>query len=277
MNMLNKYSFFGIKSTKTFIMTLTELQSKIANAKALDFGNIFNESIELFKKSWLQGFLMQLFVMILMIPFIFIIYVPFFIAVASQAENGQVDPQAFSTFMAGFSLIYIILFIIGILAISVISMALNAGLFRILRDLDAGKTVKTSDLFYFLKGKYIGKLLLIMLVTVLIAIPSALLCYIPLIYTMVPMSFFAVVFAFNPDFNVGDIVSTSFRLGTKKWGIAFCLILVSSILASLVGMLLCGIGTLITAPFMYHPIYFIYKHVIGFENNSEIDEIGTSI
>ncbi|MEZ4854863.1 MAG: hypothetical protein R2812_00135 [Gelidibacter sp.] len=257
-------------------MTLADLQSKVKNAKSLDFGNIFSESIELFKKSWLQGFLMQLFVMILMLPFIFIIYVPFIMMIVSQSENGQMDPNAFGTFMAGFSVVYIILFMIGILAIGVISVALNAGLFRILRDLDAGKTVKTSDLFYYLKGKYIGKLLLIMLVSILIAIPSALLCYIPLIYTIVPMSFFTIVFAFNPEFSVGDIVSASFKVGTKKWGIAFGLIIVSSILASLVGMLLCGIGTLITAAFVYHPVYFIYKHVIGFENDSEINEIGTN-
>jgi hypothetical protein len=59
-------------------MTPTEFQSKIANAGKMDFGTIFNQSIELFKKSWLQGFLMQLFVVILMLPFIIILYVPLF-------------------------------------------------------------------------------------------------------------------------------------------------------------------------------------------------------
>ena len=36
-------------------MLFSELQSRINNAKALDFGTIFNQSIELFKKVWVQG------------------------------------------------------------------------------------------------------------------------------------------------------------------------------------------------------------------------------
>ena len=36
--------------------TTSSLQEKIRNAKALDFGTIFSASIELFKKTWIQGF-----------------------------------------------------------------------------------------------------------------------------------------------------------------------------------------------------------------------------
>ena len=49
---------------------VTHVLEKISQAKALDFGDIFNKSIELFKKSWLYGFLFQLIVLIITLPFI---------------------------------------------------------------------------------------------------------------------------------------------------------------------------------------------------------------
>lgn len=273
--MLKKCTFFDILSTKKITnMTLTEIQSKINSARALDFGTIFNQSIELFKKSWLQGFLMQLFVIIIMLPIIVVMYVPFIMMIISQSQNGQVDPNAISTFLAGFSLVYLLLFFVAVILLSSVSVALQAGLFRILRELDANREVKTADLFYFFKGNYWGKMILLMLTSVVIAIPAALLCYLPLIYAMVPLSFFTIIFAFNPDLSIGDIVSASFKLGTKKWLLGFGLLFVSSMLASLVGLLMCGIGTIITAAFVYHPTYFIYKEVIGFENDNELNQIG---
>ena len=87
---------------------------------------------------------------------------------------------------------------------------------------------------------------------------------------MVPFSLFALIFAFNPELNVGDIVKISFKLGHKKWLLIFGLIFVCSLLAQVVGFILCGIGTLFTAAFVYHPTYLIYKEVIGFDNDDEI-------
>lgn len=52
-------------------MNLTQLQSKINNAKDLDFGTIFNQSMELFKKVWVQGLLTLIISGAMMIPFYF--------------------------------------------------------------------------------------------------------------------------------------------------------------------------------------------------------------
>jgi hypothetical protein len=258
-------------------MTFSEIQSRINNAKALDFGTIFNQSIELFKKSWLQGFLVQLFVIILILPFILVFYVPFLMMVITQSENGQVDPNTFSSFFAGFSLLYLVLFFVGILAVSVIQVALNAAFFRILKRLDDGEQVKTSDLFYFLKGKYIGNIIVLMFASIIIAIAFVLLCYFPIFYAMIPLSFFTIMFAFNPEMSITEIVKLCFSIGTKKWLITFGLTFVSSLLASLIGFLMCGVGTLFTAAFVYHPLYFIYKEVIGFDTNEQISTIENEV
>jgi hypothetical protein len=260
--------------TTNLMNTISYLQEKINNARALDFGTIFSASIELFKKTWLQGFLLQLFTVIVMLPLIIVLYVPLITMMIAQANSGYSGSDTYSDFFAGMSIIYILFVIVGIFVLGAVSVALQAAFFRIMRALDEGKTITTSDFFCFLNGKHLSKTFLLVLVTVIIAIPSVLLCYIPLIYMMVPFSLFALIFAFNPELSVGDIVKVSFKLGHKKWLLAFGLIFVSGLLAEIVGLLLCGIGTLFTAAFVYHPVYLIYKDVIGFDNEDEISTIG---
>ncbi|WP_375238955.1 hypothetical protein [Aurantibacter sp.] len=240
---------------------------------AIDFGDVFNKSIELFKKSWTHGLVLQLISMVIVLPIIIIMYVPIIMA-AIESENGQLDPEVMSGMFAGFTVVSFLLFFVGILVISVVAQALQAGFFRILKRLDYNEPVKTSDLFYFLKGQYLGHIISIMLASLVISIIALLLCVLPLYYAVVPMSFFTLFFAFNPELSVSEIVKLSFSIGTKKWLITFGLVIVASLLSSFVGFLMCGIGILITAQFTYHPIYFIYKEVIGFEDNEPLDEIG---
>ncbi len=255
--------------------TISSLLEKIASAKELDFGTIFGEAIELFKKTWLQGFLLQLFTLVVMLPLIIVLYMPLIGMVIAQQESGYNDNQAFTNFFAGMSVLYVVFVIVGIFVLGTISVALNAAFYRIVKKLDYNEQVSTSDFFYFIKGKYLSKIFVLMLASFGIGILGAILCYIPLIYAIVPLSYFALFFAFNPELSVSDIVKTSFKLGNKKWLISFGLIIVASLLAQIVGFLLCGIGVLFTATFVYHPIYLVYKNVIGFEDNNAIEEIGT--
>tara|TARA_R110000868_G_scaffold8606_19_gene44354 strand:- start:7360 stop:8142 length:783 start_codon:yes stop_codon:yes gene_type:complete len=253
--------------------TITSLLEKISNARPLEFGAIFNESLELFKKTWLQGFLLQLIIFIIVLPIIIVVYMPIIGLALAQSESGHDNPDAFSDLFTGMSVFYIIVIIIAIFALAAVQLALNAGFFRIMKKLDYNEQVSSTDFFYFFKAKYFNKTFLLMLVTVLIAIPAALLCYIPLLYVMVPMSFFSIIFAFNPELSIGDIVNASFKLGHKKWLLAFGLLIVSSILSQIIGLLLCGIGLLFTAAFVYHPLYLIYKKAIGFDGENEIEDI----
>ena len=45
-------------------MSFEEIQIKIQNAKALDFGTIFNNVFEMYKKVWLKGSLIMLLLVI---------------------------------------------------------------------------------------------------------------------------------------------------------------------------------------------------------------------
>ncbi|GAA3648028.1 hypothetical protein [Flavivirga jejuensis] len=254
--------------------TINSLLEKIENAKALDFGTILNESIELFKKTWLQGFLLQLFTIILVMPLIVVLYLPLIGVLIAQQEGDTSGFESFNGFFVGMSLLYVLIVIVGVFVFAAISVALNAAFFRIMKKLDYNEAVTTSDFFFFVKAKHLSKIFVLMLASFGIAILAALLCYFPIFYVIIPLSYFSLMYAFNPELSVGEIVKASFKLGHKKWLITFGVIMVASMLSQLVGFLLCGVGIFFTASFVYHPTYFIYKKVIGFKRTDAIDEIG---
>ena len=249
------------------MQSIERIIEKINQAVRLDFGNVLGESFELFKKTWLYGFLLQLVTFIIMLPLIVVIYVPIFTMLIAQAKNGHVNPDAFSGAFVGMSFFYITFIVVAIFALSAISFALNAGFFRMMKKLDFDEGVQTSDLFYFFKTAYFSKTFMLVLASFGIGLIAALLCYIPIFYVMVPLYYFALVFAFNSELSVNDIIKISFKLGNKKWIISFGLLIVASLMSQIVGLILCGVGVLFTAAFVYHPYYIIYKHVIGFEND----------
>lgn len=248
---------------------LNIILEKIQNAKSLDFGDIFNDSFKLFQKTWLYGFLMQLFSVIIMLPIILIFYLPLLFLFVAQVESGAYESHVYDDFLAGFSLIYLMLIFAGIFFLSTLSTALIAGLHRIMKRIDFDEEVKASDLFYFFRGKYLSKLFLLLLANMGISVIALMLCVLPIFFVIVPLSYFTLVFAFNPDLGVGDMITISFKLGTKKWLLSFGLIFISSILISLIAGITCGLASIFIAAFIYHPTYFIYKEVVGFGTNDD--------
>lgn len=251
-------------------MLLEDIHQKIANAKMLDFGQIVNDSIELFKKVWLQGLLMLLISVAFIIPFIFIIYVPLLLfGIADAASSGSFDG------LAPIAAIFMILaYLFFVFAMMVITFGLKAGLYRIMRQKDLD-IITADDYFYFLRKPYLGKTTNLALSVFGISIVAALMCFLPLIYVIVPLNLLVVVYAFNPEMSVSNLIKASFDLGNKKWFITFGLTIVAGFLAQMVGFMLCVIGVFFTASFAYIPSYFIYKEVVGFDA-SEVKRIGTS-
>ncbi|MBP0903142.1 hypothetical protein ACFSKN_14300 [Mariniflexile gromovii] len=244
---------------------INSLLDKIEKAKALDFGTIFNQSIELFKKVWVQGLVMLLLIMLLMVPFYLIMYLP-------MLGMGLIDPQSFQNMenMQDFTPLLMIPFIIFALLFSffamVIGLGMKASFYRIckLKDLEE---MGADDYFYYLKKPYLGKVIKLSLATFGISVAAMLLCFLPIIYVMVPIALMNAIFAFNPELSTSEIVKAAFKLGNKKWLLTFGLMIVSGFLAGIVGMLMCCIGIYVTTSFTYLPIYFIYKESVGFDKN----------
>lgn len=244
-------------------MTLHEIEERIANSSALDFGTIFNESIELFKKVWVQGLVTMVITMAFMIPFYIIIYIPLLFLGIAGASNPEGD---FSAVSGVFLLVFIVLLIVMLFAVAVVAFAMRASLFRIIMQRDLNTATK-DDYFYFLKKRYIGKLLKLVLASIAIALIAYILCVVPIFYAIVPLSYITTVFAFNPELSASEIIKASFSLGNKKWLLSFGLIVITAMLSQLVGLLLCGIGIFVTASFVLLPVYLIYKKTVGFDEN----------
>lgn len=256
-------------------MTLSEIQRRIHDAKDLDFGTIFNQSIELFKKVWVQGLVTMLLNMVLAIPVVLIFYIPLVvmgITDAYEKSYNSFEPNAQPDVSLAMLVVMGLLYLFMIVAMSVIGFALKAAFYRIckLRDLDQ---MGQEDYFYFFKKPYFGKTIKLALAFTGISVLASLLCLLPLIYAIVPLSFMVVIYAFNPELSISEIIKLSFNLGHKKWLISFGLLFVSAFLAGIIGLLMCGVGLYITSSFSNLPNYFIYKDVVGFDEAHEMKQI----
>ncbi|WP_296383795.1 hypothetical protein [Winogradskyella sp.] len=256
-------------------MNVREFQQRIQNAKDLDFGTIFNQSTELFKKVWVQGLVTILLNMVLAIPIIMIVYIPlifmgFFDAYSSNYD--PYDPYVQPEFSPIVLILMVVIYIFMIIAMSTIGFGLKAAFYRICKMKDLDQMGK-EDYFYFFKKPYLTKTIKLGLAFSGISMLAALLCFLPILYVIVPLSFMIIIYAFNPDLSVSDIIKLGFDLGNRKWLIAFGLTIVTGFLAGIVGMLMCFVGIYVTASFSYLPQYFIYKDVIGFEDEDDMPRL----
>ncbi|MBP2831673.1 hypothetical protein J8281_05675 [Aquimarina sp. U1-2] len=245
-------------------MTSNRLFEKIARSASLDFGDVLSKSFELFKKVWVQGFVHLLILLLVVVPLFFIIYIPIFAIVGLDTYYS--GDTSFPKEELSIGLILLLVVVIGVIILitSAIQFAITAHFYRVCKQVDLSQA-ETSSYFKFLKGPYLGKVFTLAIATFAIAIVAASLCYLPILYVMVPLHLLVPLFAFNPEVSASHLIKASFKLGNKIWPVAFGLLLLSSILSQLVGAFLCFIGVFVTASFVYMPVYFMYKETIGFE------------
>lgn len=265
--------------------SINSLLDKIETAKPLDFGDIISRTLELFKKTWTQGLILVLLLLLIVLPFFLAIYMPMFNSVMEQVNSGGYDPNDASSLLQeqSGSFQYIVLGVTFIM--SFFSTGFVAGFYRIIKKIDFNEPFGFKDFFYFFKSKYLGKIFAIAAFSLLIALVNfiterflpvfsasmlnALISVIFSVYT----ALFVVFFAFNPHLESSDFFVLSFRFGSKKWFLIFGLLFVTVILGML-GVVACFIGILFTISIVYLPTYLVYKDVFGFENISDIDRIG---
>ncbi|AXT52538.1 hypothetical protein D1818_17495 [Aquimarina sp. BL5] len=254
-------------------MNANHLFEKIENSSPIDFGDIFNKSIELFKKVWLQGFIHLLISVVVVIPLIIVMYIPI-IALASIAGIEE-SYGGYSGQMEGVSIGLAILFVILVVIISMIASAFQFGIiahfYQVCKQEDLEQQ-QNSNYFMFFRGKYLGKILVLAIAISVISIVAMLLCFFPFLYVLVPLQLLGVIFSFNPDLSPSDLIKASFKLGNKIWLMAFLLFFISAILAELVGLMACGVGIFFTVFFVRIPVYYMYKDTISFENESESED-----
>lgn len=237
-------------------MDFSHVSQRINQSGPTEFGSVFNRSVELFKKVWLQGFITLLLTFVAIIPLYVLIYAP-------MMAMGIADPEAFEhnempPAFVGIMAVVMPIFSIGTMTVSV---CLNAAFLRICRKYDMDEMGR-DDYFYYFKKAYVVKALILSLLMFGLSLLGMLACGLGLIYLVVPMSLFPAFFAFDRDLTAMEIVKSGFALGNKNWLIVFALVIVAGLVAQL-GIILCLVGIFFTAMFAKIPIYFIYKDAIG--------------
>ncbi len=243
--------------------------TKIENAQKPDFGDLLTKTFDSVKDLWQPALYHGLISMLFMIPFLLVIYIPlapFYIGLFENFGDPYYQP-AFD-----YQVSFWIWYTLGVLFLSLIVQLFNFSLvahfYKVIRLKDEGSTQNPGGYFSCLKGN-VGKILGLNLVAMCIAIAAALLCYLPLFYVMVPLQLFAVIFTFNQDLSVSQILKAAFKLGHKFWLIIFGIVMISSMVAQL-GIIFCFVGIFVTQLFVHIPIYNIYKKTVGF--SAEISE-----
>tara|TARA_R110002051_G_scaffold155988_2_gene227883 strand:+ start:2722 stop:3450 length:729 start_codon:yes stop_codon:yes gene_type:complete len=238
-------------------MNLEIITERIKTNSDLSFGDIFSKSFDLFKKVWLQGFIVLLLTFVIILPFYMILYIP-------MIGTGITDPEA----IRNNELPPMVAIAMGILApviavgVSTFALALNAAFLKICRQNDIGEE-SSGDYFYFFKEGRLGKVFILALYTLGLAILGLLACGVGLIYIIVPLSLIPAFLAFSEELSPLEMVKASFALGNKNWLVIFGIVLVTGIVAEL-GFLLCCVGILFTAMLSKVPTYYMYKDGVGF-------------
>lgn len=246
------------------------LLEKIEQAKDLSFETIANESGTLFTKTWGQGLLSSLLIVLFSIVVGVICLIPY---IATLVLLG-ITSDYMDFHVSSDERVRIVSYIFGGLFsafVAAIFIAISAAFCRICKMKDHNRN-GFNDYYYFLKRKYFSKLFLLGIISVAMIIPSAVyLSYIPLVYLIVPITFFTVIFAFNPQLSVKDIVNLGFKLGTEKWLISIGFTIVIGFASMIAGIILCGFGFVFTMTFINLPQYFIYKHIFDFDDEKPVD------
>ncbi|WP_421801811.1 hypothetical protein [Flagellimonas sp.] len=237
-------------------MNFTNLSQRINQSAPVEFGTVFNNSVELFKKVWLQGFITLVLTFVSILPFYLMIYLPMIAMGISDPDafDHQKMPPAF----AGLMSLIMPIFSVGVMTVGV---CLNAAFLRICRKYDLNESGK-DDYFFYFKKEYLIKALILSLIMIGLSLLGLLACGLGIIYLIVPMSLFPAFFAFDKELSAMEIVKSGFALGNKNWLMIFLLVLVAGLVSQL-GVILCLVGVLLTAMFSKIPVYFIYKDAVG--------------
>ena len=244
---------------------------KIEDANTPDFGNILSKSFELFKKVWEPALYHVLITLVVVIPMILVIYVPYILFMfygMDYDSYGYYQEPDYLQYIPYMILYALIVFLVVFLGQTVV-FGVTAHFLQVLKKVDTGSSEEIGGYFEFVKKDF-KKLLMLSLASVGIMMLAALLCYLPIFYVMVPLQLVVVFYAFNSNLSASDILKASFKLGNKFWIIIFGLVIISSMIAQ-IGIILCIVGVFFTAYFIHVPMYYVYKDTIGFED--VLDEI----
>lgn len=243
----------------------------------LDFGEVFNDSLENYKKViWISGLALFLLIIVMIV-----ITLAIFASVygISSFVNTMTEISALAL-TPGYLLFSLAIGVVLSIAVS----PLYAGVLQICHNAQTNKPFDLNTAFIHYKSSYLKQIAMsALLITLFSVIVSDLitLAGFPFIgnlfnYFIQFITFFTIPFIIFGNLNATDSIQASISIVFKKFWLIFLLLLVAIILAML-GIIAICIGIFFTLPIIYTTQYAIYRKMIGVEEIDELEEIGKNI
>lgn len=261
-----------MQDTKTKKNAIEEI---IANGYQLDFGIVFESAFENYKKIALYAGLMFLVFLIIVGAVGFGVFISIYgiadLTKLISPENLNLQNSS-SFFLVGY-----------ILCTVLISSLLNPFYAGFLKMADCGEKdeeFNVSTIFEYYKSPYFKEIFISTLLISLISVSISTLLQIEnlnfvgaiISYSISFFTFLTTPLIIFGNLQAVDAIKSSFAIVKKQPLVLFGLLIVAMI-GSALGIFGLCIGIFFTLPFMYSMNYVIYKSIIGFEENSEIEEI----
>lgn len=247
---------------------------------------VLSDAFDIHKKSILPGFVATFVYMVLMVVMWFSMFGTLYgMSLSEFAEMAQRNPEALETSMANISTTSMLIYsLVGGLVGALIAPMLS-GLYKVAFNTKYGGNGSISDLSAYYKSPYF---LNIFLYSFLFAVVMQLINFgldkalpgIGSLLGILVMVLLSVTFVFTIPFIVfgqlswTEAIKASITVTSKNWFFLFFILLISFII-SLIGVIFCGIGVLLTYPFLYIATFVLYDTIIGFQGSEDsIEKIG---
>ncbi|AOW11402.1 DUF2189 domain-containing protein [Flavobacterium gilvum] len=252
--------------------TLQRLQEIEKNGYQIDFGNIFNNAFENYKKI---AFYAGLVLIIFIILFIVLVTGILITSVGAETLTGELSPEKLKLENLSDSK-FLIISIISIITSSLLS-PFQASFFKMALCGDRDEAFHVSDLFTYYKLPYASKIIISTLLISLISLAQAVL------FTFIHFEFLGTVISYLisfitiltvpliifGDLNISDAIKYSIVVVSKQPVVILGLVVVS-VIGGLVGIMGCCIGLFFTIPFVFSTNYAIYSGIVGIDVPEDI-------
>lgn len=144
--------------------------------------------------------------------------------------------------------------------LSIFLSPLYVGLIYITNKFNTKIPIEFSDLFIGYRQN-LGNILLYSLITNILLFVAAMLCIIPVIFVY-PLFLLGYPILLFENANAMDALSKTYNIAKENYGVFLVVALLGGLI-SIAGILLCCIGIIFTAPFIYIVMYSIYCAYLG--------------
>jgi hypothetical protein len=254
--------------------TTEKLENIKNNGYALDFGDVFSNGFEIFKKmAGIAGIAFLILTIVFVSIFMGVIAAAFgFSDFASQMTNFNI---------ANFSTVGVIIYLLTTVLVTAFMAPFSAGILKMAYCSSKNEEFSLSTAFEYYKSKYFKELFIASLIIAFfgaginVAFEYSGIKVVGILFTYFInfISFLSIPLIVFGDLSATQSIQNSIVLVFKKPFIIAGLLLISFMLA-MFGMIGFCIGIFFTLPIIYAVHFAIYDAIIGTDKTSELDEIG---